>query len=156
MGPLPTPWSSPSELSQAHPELESLLRQAYASADRESPVENGRTYPGSVLEMDFCNLHLTAKLGDYLKIEEGSLPLAFTRSVHLNFELEGYHKATMSLSETDLRNKTIEESLRSKPEVYPFSFRLGSPPKPVPSWRNTPPGKNLEPIPPGSDPSPTS
>ena len=52
-----------SELSQAHPELESLLRQAYASADRESPVENGRTYPGSVLEMDFCNLHLTAKLG---------------------------------------------------------------------------------------------
>ena len=88
-------------------------------------MENGRTYPGSVLEMDFCNLHLTAKLGDYLKIEEGSLPLAFTRSVHLNFELEGYHKATMSLSETDLRNKTIEESLRSKPEVYPFSLSPG-------------------------------
>ena len=117
-----TPELPLSELSQAHPELESLLRQAYASADRESPVENGRTYPGSASEMDFCNLYLTAELGDYLKIEKGSLPLTFTRSLHLNFELEGYHKATVSLSETDLRNKTIEESLKSKPEVYPFAL----------------------------------
>ena len=83
--------------------------------------------------------------------------MALPASVHLNFELEGYHKATMSLSETDLRNKTIEESLRSKPEVYPFSpFAWAHRPSPYPSWRNTPPGKNLEPIPPGSDPSPTS
>ena len=140
-----------SELSQAHPELESLLRQAYASADRESPVENGRTYPGSVLEMDFCNLHLTAKLGDYLKIEEGSLPLTFTHSVYLNFELEGYHKATMSLSETDLRNKTIEESLRSKPEVYPFSLSPGLTAQARTILEEYPARQES-----GSDPSPTS
>lgn len=107
-----------SELS-SYPELEGLLREAYASADRTKPVEDGRTYPGT-LQMDSLSVYLTANLGDYLKLEEKKLPFTFTHSVSLHLELEGYHPATISFKGTDLRTQTLEEYLDTPLEVYPF------------------------------------